>query len=64
MIVYSSTRLKFVLFANDTNLPDSHENVAKLIENINQEMTKVVYSSTAKAMTMTILKVLNKTNIS
>ena len=41
-IVNVSTILKFVLFADNTNLFSSHDNLAKLIENINQEMTKVV----------------------
>ena len=41
-IVNVSTILKYVLFADDTNLLASHENLAKLIENINQEIIKVV----------------------
>ena len=40
-MVNVSTILEFVLFADDTNLA-SHENLARLIKNINQEMTKVV----------------------
>ena len=43
----------FILFADDTTFLASHENLAKLIENINLEMTKIVHCLKVSKLSLT-----------